>query len=402
MTLEHEQQLENEYVMPTFVRKPVEFVSGSGMELVDDKGKTYLDFIGGIGVIAIGHCNPVLADALAEQAHKLMHVSNYYYVEGRGDLSKKLCDMLNHGAAEPEVWKTFYTNSGAESNECAVKIARLHAKKNGRGGTIVTLEGSFHGRTLATLAATAQPAKQEAFQPLPAGFVATPPNDVAALEALFEAQGTDIAAVLVEPIQGEGGVKPLTQEFMQAVREQCTKHGALMMCDEVQTGIYRCGTPYAFQKFGVVPDVVSMAKGIGGGMPMGACAARGEIADTFSPGDHGTTFGGSCMAITAANTTLDYIQKHDIAANVEETGAYLREQLATLPHMKEVRGMGLMDAIEFDDTVDAPALVLAALEADQGLVLNYTGPHTMRFLPPLVCTKADVDVMIAQMKELLG
>jgi acetylornithine aminotransferase len=175
-----------------------------------------------------------------------------------------------------------------------------------------------------------------------------------------------------------------------------------MMCDEVQTGIYRCGTPYAFQKFGVVPDVVSMAKGIGGGMPMGACAARGEIADTFSPGDHGTTFGGSCMAITAANTTLDYIQKHDIAANVEETGAYLREQLATLPHMKEVRGMGLMDAIEFDDTVDAPALVLAALEADQGLVLNYTGPHTMRFLPPLVCTKADVDVMIAQMKELLG
>jgi acetylornithine/N-succinyldiaminopimelate aminotransferase len=405
MSLKTEQELESQYLMPTFVRKPVEFVRGEGMMLYDENGKAYLDFLAGIGVCCLGHCHPKLTAAITEQAQKLIHVSNYYYIEGRGELGEKLSDMLNETApADAPAWKTFFANSGAEANECAIKIARLHAKKTGRAGNlIVSLYGSFHGRTLSTLAATAQDWLQEEFRPLPGGFIATEPNDVDALRALFAEKGDQIAGILVEPIQGESGVHPLTDEFMHALREVCDESGALLMCDEVQAGLYRCGTyPFAFQHTDIIPDVVTMAKGIAGGVPMGACSARGELGDTFAPGEHGSTFGGSNLAIAASNATLTAIKEEGIAENVTAVGAYLQEQLATLPHVKEVRGRGLMVGCEFDDSIDAAKLVLDALSLDDALVLNYTNPHTLRFLPPLICSKENVDTAIAGLQKLVA
>lgn len=402
MSLEEQQELESKYVMGTFARKPVEFVSGNGMTLIDDKGKQYLDFIGGIGVISLGHCAPALVETLQQQAAKLMHVSNYYYIEQRGEVAEKLSGILGgtDDAGEPITWKTFFSNSGAESNECAIKLARLYAHRFGNGGsTIVTITNSFHGRTLATLAATAQPLKQEAFKPLPGGFVDVPQNDVAALEQAFASH--DVCAVILEVVQGESGVHPCSQEYLEAVRRLTSEHKALMICDEVQCGMYRCGVPFAFQHYGITPDIVAMAKGIAGGVPMGACAARAEVASAFEPGDHGTTFGGSCLAIAAANCVLGQLGQAGEVERIEAAGEHLAERLAALPHVKEVRGLGLMRAVEFDDTVDAPALVLAALDAPQGLVLNYTGAHTLRFLPPLIATNADIDAMADQLAKLI-
>lgn len=411
MTYEQEVALEQEYVMPTFGRKPVEFVEGSGMELVDAEGNRYLDFLSGIGVCSLGHCHPALVQAVTEQASKLIHVSNYYYIEKRGEVAKMLSDLLNAEAAEGEraPWKTFFANSGAEANECAIKLARLHARNRAEAAgapadraprLVVTLKQSFHGRTLATLAATAQPAKQEAFQPLPQGFVATPLNDVEALEQLFAERGGEICAVMVECIQGEAGVFPCTPEFLQAARSLTAERGALLICDEVQCGIFRAGKPFGFQLFGVVPDVVTMAKGIASGMPMGACAARGAIGETFAPGDHGSTFGGSNLAIAAAYATLTELGRPGFAAHVEEVGAYLRERLAALPQVTEVRGYGLMVGIDLTD--DAPAandVVLAGLKS--GLVLNAPRAHTLRFLPPLICEKEHVDELVVKLAALL-
>ena len=411
MTLEQQKQLEETYVMHTFGRKPVEFVRGEGMRLWDDEGKEYLDFLSGIGVISLGHCHPALVEALDRQTAKLIHVSNYYYIEGRGELAKKLSDLLNARSeeADPEPWQTFFANSGAEANECAIKLARLYARRQqeavgstARPQVIIVLERSFHGRTQATLSATAQQVKQEAFQPLPDQklFVATPSNDVEALEKLFAERGAEVAGMLLEPVQGECGVYPCSDDFLKAARRLCTEHGALLMVDEVQCGMYRCGTyPFAFQHAGIMPDVVTMAKGIAGGVPMGACSAPAHVAAVFEPGIHGSTFGGSCLAITAANTVLDTVVAEGIAENVTETGAYLREKLAALPQVVEVRGKGLMVAVDLAEGLDANAIVLAALEA--GLVLNATGPHTLRFLPPLVCAREDVDALIERLAALL-
>ncbi len=403
--------LEDAYVMHTFGRKPVEFVGGSGMTLTDSEGKEYLDFLSGIGVTSLGHCHPAVAGAVADQAAKLIHVSNYYYIEHRGEVAHLLSDMLNAEVPEGErtSWKSFFANSGAEANECAIKLARLYARQRAEQAgkpaedaprVIVTLEGSFHGRTLSTLAATAQPAKQEAFQPLPGGFVATPINDIAALEQLFAERGDEICAVMVECIQGESGVHPCTAEFLQAARRLTAERGALLICDEVQCGIYRTGKPFGFQNFGITPDVATIAKGVASGIPAGACAARGAAADTFGPGDHGSTFGGSNIAMAAARATLEELSAPGFAEQVVETGAYLRARLAELPHVAEVRGLGLMDAVDLDEEApNANDVVLAGLEA--GLVLNATGPRTLRFLPPLVCTKEDVDVLVARLAGVL-
>lgn len=422
MSLERQQELEERYVMHTFGRKPVEFVRGAGMVLEDDKGRAYLDFIAGIGVISLGHCHPAVVDALRQQAEKLIHVSNYYYIEGRGEVARRLSDLLNHGAPEDaEPWQSFFANSGAEANECAFKLARLHAKKRAMAAAeaagadedgvraaaaaaprlIVTLDASFHGRTLATLAATAQPAKQEAFQPLPDGFVRTPINDIKALESLFASQGDGICAVMVECVQGESGVHPCEPEFLAAVRRLTAERGALFMCDEIQCGMYRCGTyPFGFQHFGIAPDVVTIAKGIASGFPMGMCAARAQVAASFDPGDHGSTFGGSCLAVAAAEATVRALAAEDAAGNAERTGAYLREKLAALPQVEEVRGLGLMVACDLAEGVSAPDVVLAGL--DEGLLLNFTGPRTLRFLPPLVCSKEDVDVLVQKLAALLS
>ena len=411
MSFQEQRQLEETYVMHTFGRKPVEFVRGEGMRLWDDRGKEYLDFLSGIGVVSLGHCHPKLVEALTAQTAKLMHVSNYYYIEGRGELARKLSDLLTGQApeGEREPWQTFFANSGAEANECAIKLARLYARRQeeaagstARPQVIITLERSFHGRTQATLAATAQPVKQEAFQPLPDDklYVPTPANDIAALEALFAERGAEVAGMLVEPVQGECGVYPCSAEFLQAARRLCTQYGALLICDEVQCGMFRCGTyPFAFQHAGIMPDIVTVAKGIAGGVPMGACCAPVHVAAVFEPGIHGSTFGGSCLAIAAANTVLDTIADEGISENVEEVGAYLRERLAELPQVAEVRGRGLMVAVDLVEGLDANAVVLAALEA--GLVINAPGPRTLRFLPPLVCTREDVDVAVERLGALL-
>lgn len=419
MSLEQQQELESKYVMHTFGRKPVELVEGRGMRVKDAAGSEYLDFIAGIGVCCLGHCHPAVSDAIAKQAKKLIHVSNYYYIEGRGELAMQLSSLLSEGSAgDAEDWQTFFANSGAEANECAIKLARLYARKqakdkalaagkseaeaqsalDGAPRTIVVLDRSFHGRTLATLAATAQPAKQEAFQPLPGGFVSTPINDVAALEQLFADQGNGICAVMLECVQGESGVHPCTLEFLQAVRRLTEGAGSLMICDEVQTGIYRCGTPFAFQHFGVTPDVVTMAKGIAGGIPMGACAALRHVAQAYQPGDHGSTFGGSNIAVAAARATLHELE-NGYSGHVGTIGAYMREKLATLPKVTEVRGIGLMNAVDLDESVDATALVVKAL--DRGLLLNATGAHTLRFLPPLICEASDIDAMVEILTEMI-
>lgn len=418
-----EQQLESAYVMGTYARKPVELVRGRGMRVEDAEGRTYLDFVSGVGAVSLGHCHPALVSAIEEQASTLVHVSNYYYIEHRGEVAHLVSDLLNEcvDEAEREPWQSFFANSGAEANECAFKLARLHAKKRAMAAAeaagadedgvraaaaaaprlIVTLDASFHGRTLATLAATAQPAKQEAFQPLPDGFVRTPINDIKALESLFASQGDGICAVMVECVQGESGVHPCESEFLAAVRRLTAERGALFMCDEIQCGMYRCGTyPFGFQHFGVTPDVVTIAKGIASGFPMGMCAARAQVAASFDPGDHGSTFGGSCLAVAAAEATVRALAAEDAAGNAERTGAYLREKLAALPQVEEVRGLGLMVACDLAEGVSAPDVVLAGL--DEGLLLNFTGPRTLRFLPPLVCSKEDVDVLVQKLAALLS
>ena len=417
-----EQQLESAYVMGTYARKPVELVRGRGMQVEDSEGRTYLDFVSGVGAVSLGHCHPALVSAIEEQASTLVHVSNYYYIEHRGEVAHLVSDLLNEcvDEAEREPWQSFFANSGAEANECAFKLARLHAKKRAMAAAeaagadedgvraaaaaaprlIVTLDASFHGRTLATLAATAQPAKQEAFQPLPDGFVRTPINDIKALESLFASQGDGICAVMVECVQGESGVHPCESEFLATVRRLTAERGALFMCDEIQCGMYRCGTyPFGFQHFGVTPDVVTIAKGIASGFPMGMCAARAQVAASFDPGDHGSTFGGSCLAVAAAEATVRALAAEDAAGNAERTGAYLREKLAALPQVEEVRGLGLMVACDLAEGVSAPDVVLAGL--DEGLLLNFTGPRTLRFLPPLVCSKEDVDVLVQKLAALL-
>ncbi|MFQ7065743.1 MAG: aminotransferase class III-fold pyridoxal phosphate-dependent enzyme [Eggerthella lenta] len=417
-----EQQLESAYVMGTYARKPVELVRGRGMQVEDAEGRTYLDFVSGVGAVSLGHCHPALVSAIEEQASTLVHVSNYYYIEHRGEVAHLVSDLLNEcvDEAEREPWQSFFANSGAEANECAFKLARLHAKKRAMAAAeaagadedgvraaaaaaprlIVTLDASFHGRTLATLAATAQPAKQEAFQPLPDGFVRTPINDIKALESLFASQGDGICAVMVECVQGESGVHPCESEFLAAVRRLTAERGALFMCDEIQCGMYRCGTyPFGFQHFGVTPDVVTIAKGIASGFPMGMCAARAQVAASFDPGDHGSTFGGSCLAVAAAEATVRALAAEDAAGNAERTGAYLREKLAALPQVEEVRGLGLMVACDLAEGASAPDVVLAGL--DEGLLLNFTGPRTLRFLPPLVCSKEDVDVLVQKLAALL-
>lgn len=418
-----EQQLESAYVMGTYARKPVELVRGRGMQVEDSEGRTYLDFVSGVGAVSLGHCHPALVSAIEEQASTLVHVSNYYYIEHRGEVAHLVSDLLNEcvDEAEREPWQSFFANSGAEANECAFKLARLHAKKRAMAAAeaagadedgvraaaaaaprlIVTLDASFHGRTLATLAATAQPAKQEAFQPLPDGFVRTPINDIKALESLFASQGDGICAVMVECVQGESGVHPCESEFLAAVRRLTAERGALFMCDEIQCGMYRCGTyPFGFQHFGIAPDVVTIAKGIASGFPMGMCAARAQVAASFDPGDHGSTFGGSCLAVAAAEATVRALAAEDAAGNAERTGAYLREKLAALPQVEEVRGLGLMVACDLAEGVSAPDVVLAGL--DGGLLLNFTGPRTLRFLPPLVCSKEDVDVLVQKLAALLS
>ena len=418
MSFEDAKKLDDAYVMHTFGRSPVEFVGGEGMRLTDSEGNEYLDFLGGIAVSCLGYDHPVLVNAVQEQASKLLHVSNYFHIEHRGEVARRIAQLANAGFGAPkdaspdapEQWRTFFANSGAEANECAIKLARLWAKRGGNGGfDIVCLNKSFHGRTMETIAATMQGWAQDPFQPLPGGFLSIDANDVEGLREVFAQKGSGICAVLLEPIQGESGVHPMTREFMEEVRSLTSEYGALMICDEVQTGLFRTGWALAFQSYGVVPDVFTLAKAIAGGVPMGACVAKAEVSEAFRPGDHGSTFGGGPLACAAADAVLTELTEGDAPEgkpgegyleHVRGVGEYLAEQLAQLPHVVEVRGSGLIQGAELEAGLpDAHELVAAALEA--GAIINATGPTTLRFLPPLVCTRADVDELCSILSDVL-
>ena len=357
---------------PTYARFPVEFVSGSGCTLVDSDGAEYLDFLAGISVLQIGHSHPALVAAVIEQAGRLMHVSSLFYTEGAMRLAERLSERSLGG-------KVFFCNSGAEANECAIKLVRRRRE----GGEILVLEGGFHGRTMGALSATPQRAKQDPFAPLVPGFRALPRDEPEALEAAVHA---DTAAVMIEPVQGESGINPVPVEVLRAARRACDRHGALLVLDEVQSGMGRTGTLWAWQGLGVRPDVMTTAKGLGGGLPIGACVTAPEYADVFSPGDHGTTFAGGPLIAAAARAVLDVVDDEAFLAEVRAKGDRLRAGLEQLG-AEGVRGRGLMLAF---DLPEAPK-VARRLLLEQRLVVNATGPDTIRLLPPLVVTDAEID-----------
>lgn len=403
MGFEEAKKLDDHFVMHTFKRKPVMLIEGSGMEVTDDTGKTYLDFIAGIGADSLGHCHPAVSEAIAEQAKRLIHVSNYYHIENRGEVAKLISDLLN--TCVPKFfrapWPVFFANSGAEANECAIKLARLYSKKEGTGGqSIITMNNSFHGRTLATLSATAQPAKQEAFAPLPGGFIHVPMNDMNAVHRAFFENPGDVCAIMIECVQGESGIHPWDPDVLFEVAQFARKNGMLIICDEVQSGFYRCGEfPFAFQNMGITPDIITMAKGIASGFPMGACAARIEVAEAFEPGDHGSTFGGSNLAMAAAHATLAVLSRGHFDEDVEELGDYFAEALDKIEGITEVRGMGLMIGADLEEGIDANLVVAKGLE--EGYLLNATGPHTLRFLPPLIITRKEIDQLMGDLPGMI-
>ena len=388
------------YVMHTYGRLPVEFVSGHDATLVDSTGKEYLDLLGGIGCASVGHANPAVASAVKAQLKRIWQVGNYFYVENRNEVAEGLSQMLSALTDEGghvvgstgTTWRTFFANSGAEANEGAIKVARRWGERRlGGASGILTARKSFHGRTLATLAATGQDRFHASFQPLPAGFDSVPLNDIDALAAAIErpsAASGPVCAVMLECVQGEGGVWPADYDYLRDVRRLCTEKGVLMVVDEVQTGFFRCGSPFSYQRSEVEPDVVSMAKGIAGGFPMGAVSARAEVADLMGPGDHGSTFGGNALACAAARATLQEMSRRDLGEHVLSVGRHLRHRLAAMPHVAEVRGHGLMRGAQLDVPI-ACQLVDEGLK--EGIVLNHIGDSILRFLPPLVITRAEVN-----------
>ncbi|CAB4554081.1 unannotated protein [freshwater metagenome] len=371
--------------MPTYGAPAVRIVRGEGCKLWDEQGNEYLDFLAGIAVVGLGHANPEIADAIAEQARTLVHVSNLYGTVPGTDVAITLDRLLGGGG------QIFFTNSGAEAIECAIKLARKWGG-HGRYG-VVSAYGSFHGRTLGALHATGQPAKWEGFQPLPEGFRHVAWNDLAALEAAID---PSVAAVLLEPIQGEGGVHPATAEYFEGVRRLCDERGLLMIVDEIQTGLGRTGEWFGFQHFGVEPDVVTMAKALGNGMPIGACWAKREVAAVFQPGDHGTTYGGQPLAASAARATLEILERVNAPQLAERAGAEFRHLLETVEGVVQVRGLGLLLAAELAVGLDAKAVAADLLRG--GLIVNAVSPTALRFAPPLIVSETE----IAQAVDLLS
>ncbi len=368
---------------PTYARFDVEFVSGSGCVLVDSEGNEYLDFLAGISVLNAGHCHPRVVAAVQEQAATLMHVSNLYWNAPMIRLASRLTESSLGGVV-------FFTNSGAEANEAAIKLVRKARPR----GDVVVFHGAFHGRTYGALSATPQESKQAPFAPLVPGFRAIAP-DVDAVRAAVDSQ---TAAVLMEPVLGESGVHPMPVELLRAAREACDAVGAALVFDEVQTGMGRTGTLWAYEQSGVVPDAMTVAKSLGGGLPIGALVIGPRLADVFAPGDHGSTFAGGPLACAAANAAFDVLSDPSLLARVRELGERLAEGLRELPRVTEVRGIGLMVAADVDE--DAPGLARRAL-LEQRLVINATGPRTLRFLPPLVVSEAQIDDALARLRALL-
>ncbi len=382
-------------LMATYKRLPVGFARGEGAWLWDDKGKRYLDALSGIAVCGLGHAHPAVKEALCRQAGELVHTSNLYEIP----LQRRLGDRLTRLANMDRV---FFANSGAEANEAAIKIARLHGHARGIDvPTIIVMENSFHGRTLATLTATGNRKVQAGFEPLAQGFVRIPFDDVESLDTVARTTPNAVA-VLVEPIQGEGGVTIPAPDYLNRVRELCDRHGWLMMLDEVQTGMGRTGRLFAHQHNGILPDVMTLAKSLGNGVPIGACLARGAAAETLGPGSHGSTFGGNPLACAAALAVIDTLEEQNLTERAATLGAHLleafRKRLGDLDGVRDIRGRGLMIGIELDRP--CASLVGAALMLG-GLLINVTADNVIRLLPPLVLSDAQANELAATLSGLI-
>lgn len=380
-------------LMPSYGPPSVQFVRGQGSWLWDLQGKQYLDLLSGLAVTSLGHSHPAVSEALCEQSQKLLHVSNLFGTEHSAPLAQTLDSLLGGGG------QVFFANSGAEANEAAIKLAR----KFGGPGRHVVLSalGSFHGRTLATLHATGQPAKHTAFQPLPEGFRHVEFCDIEQIEAALD---DTVAAVLLEAVQGEGGVNPVTVEYFQAVRRLCDERGVLFMVDEVQTGLGRCGSWFAFQQMQVQPDVVTMAKALGNGVPIGACWARTDVAAAFQPGDHATTFGGQPLAAAAARAVLRVMQEENVPLLAQVAGAQFAQQLQVLPAVIQVRGLGLLLAVELDQDLlgEAAATRAAAQLLDQGVVVNAVTPTAIRLAPSLLISEDEIQQAVSALSAVFA
>jgi len=392
MNLEEIKLLDKESYMNTFgERTNVAFEYGEGLKLFATDGRVFYDFLGGIAVNALGHSHPILKEALHNQVDKLLHTSNLYYIENQARLAKKLKDVTCMD-------RVFFANSGAEANEGAIKLAKIyhHKKGTGRFG-VVSLDKSFHGRTIATVAATGQEKYQAPYRPLPDGFCQVKAND---FEALKNAVTDKTAAILLEPIQGESGVRPLDKDYLKKVRELCDKEDIVLIFDEVQTGMGRCGDLYAYMGTGVEPDILTSAKALGGGVPIGAVMAKERIASSFNPGDHGTTFGGNPLACAAGLAVFEAYEKENLVENAKNMGEYFISELNKIKSDKitEIRGRGLLIGIELKEEV-AKAVFTELF--NNGYLTSLCGGTTIRLAPPLIIKKADIDGFIEAFTEIL-
>jgi len=382
MTTQETIELFDKYVIANYGRLPRVIVKGEGCYLYDADGNQILDMFPGWAVSGIGHCHPKVVEALRRQAGELLHIDNTFYSEPQGRLAQLLSERAFGG-------KCFFCNSGAEANEAALKLARLHTRQEKY--KFITAEGSFHGRTFATVTATAQPKYHEGFLPLLPGFVYVPFNDIEALESAFS---DEVAAVMVEPIQGEGGINVATAEYLQTIRRLCDENGAVMILDEVQTGIGRTGKWFAYQHFDVEPDIITMAKALGGGVAIGAMMATKEIAASLVPGKHASTFGGNCLACAAGVAVLEAIEENNLLQNAAELGEYTKHKLLQLKEkhfiIDSVRGIGLMIGVQL--TSKGTEIVNQCL--DKGLRINCTNETVLRFMPPMIVTKEQIDQAI--------
>jgi acetylornithine/N-succinyldiaminopimelate aminotransferase len=384
------EDLERRWVMPTYARAPVEFVRGDGARLWDSEGKEYLDFLAGISVCSVGHCHPAVVEAVREQIGILTHTSNLYLTEGGVRLAERLCRSSLGG-------KAFLCNSGTEANECAIKLVRKHAHERGIAEPeIVVLEGAFHGRTMGSLSATPGLSGNQSFAPYLPGFRTVPRDDPAALR---EAVGDGTAAVMLEPIQGETGVHVVPGEVIAAARRACDETGAVLVFDEIQTGMGRTGSLWAYEQLPARPDVITIAKALGGGLPVGACVAGGDFGEVLRRGDHGSTFAGGPLVASAALAAFAVIEDPNMLRQVRELGGRLRDGLAALEAVTEVRGRGLMLGARLEGIEAGGA---ASRLLDQGLIVNPIGDDTLRFLPPLIIEEREVDEALAILGPVLG
>ena len=393
MNIEQIKALNDRCIINTYGARKLALTRGEGVTLWDADGREYLDFFAGIAVTNLGHCHPAVTEAICDQARKLVHVSNLYYIEPQVRLAELLC---KHSFAD----KWFFCNGGAEANEAAIKLARRYWSQKGTPkGTTVTAEQSFHGRTLATITATGQPKYQQGFEPLPQGFKYVPFDNIRALE---DAITPDVGAVLLEPIQGEGGVRVASEGYWKRVRDLCNAKGVLLIFDEVQTGLGRTGHLFAHEAYGVTPDIMTLAKGLANGVPIGAMGCTDEVASGFSVGSHACTFGGNPLSAAASLATLSVLTQPGFLDGVRAVGAYLFEKLndiaAASKNIVEVRGRGMMTGIEFKEPV-AP-LIEKLIEG--GIICGPAGPNVLRFVPPLIITKEHVDKLAAILRASLG